>query len=176
MGRSTTQRGWSLNDLAQGVPRPQTNSSAAITASGASPKPRPSPLPSEPLLPQPPRRKYGSPRSPAEDPGRPPDQHVVGQQIAKRRLALGVSNHFKRVVDTWDQGAPYPVDRRPRFAEWGTPDLRSHAMPRRRCEVDGTDAEPLPPRNDLLGWPGIDERRLAAGRPDEVASPWTDLD
>jgi len=27
------------------------------------------------------------------------DQHVIGQDVAKRRLALGVSNHFKRLVD-----------------------------------------------------------------------------
>ena len=27
------------------------------------------------------------------------DQFVIGQDIAKRRLALGVSNHFKRLVD-----------------------------------------------------------------------------
>src|SRR5271157_5978296 len=37
------------------------------------------------------------------------DQHVIGQAIAKRRLALGVSNHFKRIVDTWDCGAPDPI-------------------------------------------------------------------
>ena len=37
------------------------------------------------------------------------DQFVIGQDIAKRRLALGVSNHFKRLVDTWDRGAPDPI-------------------------------------------------------------------
>ena len=37
------------------------------------------------------------------------DQYVIGQDIAKRRLALGVSNHFKRLVDTWDCGAPDPI-------------------------------------------------------------------
>src|SRR5208283_3692863 len=37
------------------------------------------------------------------------DQYVIGQDIAKRRLALGVSNHFKRVVDTWDRDAPDPI-------------------------------------------------------------------
>ena len=37
------------------------------------------------------------------------DQFVIGQDIAKRRLALGVSNHFKRLVDTWDCGAPDPI-------------------------------------------------------------------
>jgi ATP-dependent protease Clp ATPase subunit len=37
------------------------------------------------------------------------DQHVIGQDIAKRRLALGVSNHFKRLVDAWDRGAPDPI-------------------------------------------------------------------
>jgi ATP-dependent Clp protease ATP-binding subunit ClpX len=31
------------------------------------------------------------------------DQHVIGQDVAKRRLALAVSNHFKRLVDTWDR-------------------------------------------------------------------------
>jgi ATP-dependent protease Clp ATPase subunit len=36
------------------------------------------------------------------------DQNVVGQTVAKRRLALGVSNHFKRVVDTWARDAPTP--------------------------------------------------------------------
>ena len=34
---------------------------------------------------------------------------MIGQDIAKRRLALGVSNHFKRVVDTWDRDAPDPI-------------------------------------------------------------------
>ena len=37
------------------------------------------------------------------------DQFVIGQDIAKRRLALGVSNHFKRLVDAWDQDAPDPI-------------------------------------------------------------------
>src|SRR5271165_491902 len=37
------------------------------------------------------------------------DQYVIGQNIAKRRLALGVSNHFKRLVDAWDCGAPDPI-------------------------------------------------------------------
>ena len=37
------------------------------------------------------------------------DQFVIGQDIAKRRLALGVSNHYKRLVDTWDRDAPDPI-------------------------------------------------------------------
>ena len=37
------------------------------------------------------------------------DQYVIGQEIAKRRLALGVSNHFKRLVDCWDRDAPDPI-------------------------------------------------------------------
>ncbi len=37
------------------------------------------------------------------------DQFVIGQDIAKRRLALGVSNHFKRLVDCWDHDAPDPI-------------------------------------------------------------------
>src|SRR5271166_3420010 len=37
------------------------------------------------------------------------DQHVIGQDIAKRRLALGVSNHFKRLIDTWDRNDPDPI-------------------------------------------------------------------
>ena len=37
------------------------------------------------------------------------DQFVIGQNVAKRRLALGVSNHFKRIVDTWDRDAPDPI-------------------------------------------------------------------
>ena len=37
------------------------------------------------------------------------DQYVIGQAIAKRRLALGVSNHYKRLVDAWDCGAPDPI-------------------------------------------------------------------
>src|SRR5208282_447259 len=37
------------------------------------------------------------------------DQFVIGQHIAKRRLALGVSNHFKRLVDAWNSGAPDPI-------------------------------------------------------------------
>jgi ATP-dependent Clp protease ATP-binding subunit ClpX len=34
---------------------------------------------------------------------------VIGQAIAKRRLALGVSNHYKRLVDCWDRDAPDPI-------------------------------------------------------------------
>ena len=34
---------------------------------------------------------------------------MIGQDIAKRRLALGVSNHFKRLVDAWDKDAPDPI-------------------------------------------------------------------
>jgi ATP-dependent Clp protease ATP-binding subunit ClpX len=34
---------------------------------------------------------------------------VIGQDIAKRRLALGVSNHFKRLVDAWDKDTPDPI-------------------------------------------------------------------
>jgi len=37
------------------------------------------------------------------------DQYVVGQDIAKRRIALGVSCHFKRLVDAWDRDAPDPI-------------------------------------------------------------------
>jgi len=37
------------------------------------------------------------------------DQFVIGQAIAKRRLSLGVSNHFKRLVDAWDRTAPDPI-------------------------------------------------------------------
>jgi len=37
------------------------------------------------------------------------DQYVIGQSIAKRRLALGVSNHIKRLVDACDRGAPDPI-------------------------------------------------------------------
>src|SRR5271165_2010882 len=37
------------------------------------------------------------------------DQFVIGQDIAKRCLALGVSNHFKRLVDACDCGAPDPI-------------------------------------------------------------------
>ena len=37
------------------------------------------------------------------------DQFVIGQDIAKRRLALGVTNHFKRLVDAWDRDAPDPI-------------------------------------------------------------------
>ncbi len=37
------------------------------------------------------------------------DQFVIGQAVAKRRLALGVSNHYKRVVDAWDKDAPDPI-------------------------------------------------------------------
>jgi len=37
------------------------------------------------------------------------DQFVIGQDIAKRRLALGVSNHFKRLVDAWDKDALDPI-------------------------------------------------------------------
>jgi ATP-dependent protease Clp ATPase subunit len=38
------------------------------------------------------------------------DQFVIGQEVAKRRIALGVSNHFKRVVDTWVADDPIVTD------------------------------------------------------------------
>ena len=34
---------------------------------------------------------------------------MIGQDIAKRRLAIGVSNHFKRLVDCWDRDSPDPI-------------------------------------------------------------------
>jgi len=37
------------------------------------------------------------------------NQSVIGQDIAKRRIALGISNHYKRLVDIWDRGAPDPI-------------------------------------------------------------------
>jgi ATP-dependent Clp protease ATP-binding subunit ClpX len=37
------------------------------------------------------------------------DQHVIGQDVAKRRLALAVSNHFTRLVDSWDRDDPDPI-------------------------------------------------------------------
>ena len=37
------------------------------------------------------------------------DQFVIGQDVAKRKLALGVSNHFKRLVDNWDRNDPDPI-------------------------------------------------------------------
>jgi energy-coupling factor transporter ATP-binding protein EcfA2 len=37
------------------------------------------------------------------------DQYVIGQAVAKKRLALGVSNHFKRLVDACDRDAPDPI-------------------------------------------------------------------
>ena len=40
---------------------------------------------------------------------RPPGPIRVGQNIAKRRLALGVSSHIKRLVDTWDRDDPDPI-------------------------------------------------------------------
>jgi ATP-dependent protease Clp ATPase subunit len=37
------------------------------------------------------------------------NEHVIGQDIAKRRLALGVTNHYKRLNDDWDKDAPDPI-------------------------------------------------------------------
>ncbi len=37
------------------------------------------------------------------------EEHPIWQDIAKRRLALGVSIHFKRLVDTLDRGASDPI-------------------------------------------------------------------
>ena len=34
---------------------------------------------------------------------------MIGQSIAKRRLALGISSHFKRLVDNWDRDASDPI-------------------------------------------------------------------
>ena len=43
---------------------------------------------------------------------------VIGQDIAKRRLALGVSNHFKRFVDAWDETPPIPSSPTPTSGMW----------------------------------------------------------
>jgi ATP-dependent protease Clp ATPase subunit len=40
-------------------------------------------------------------------------QFVIRQEVAKRRIALGVSNHFKRVVDTWVADDPLVTDPTP---------------------------------------------------------------
>ena len=75
-----------------------------------SPRSLPSPFQSQPRLLSDHPRKHSSPRS-----RRPKtlvahlDQYVIGQAVAKRRLALGVSNHFKRLVDAWDRDAPDPI-------------------------------------------------------------------
>jgi ATP-dependent Clp protease ATP-binding subunit ClpX len=37
------------------------------------------------------------------------DHFVIGQNVAKRKLALGVSNHFKRLVDDLDRNDPDPI-------------------------------------------------------------------
>ena len=37
------------------------------------------------------------------------DQFVIAQDIAKRRLAIAVSNHFTRLVDTWARDDPDPI-------------------------------------------------------------------
>lgn len=38
------------------------------------------------------------------------DQHVIGQDVGKRRLALGVSNHLKRLVDSLESDDPIVTD------------------------------------------------------------------
>jgi len=38
------------------------------------------------------------------------DQHVIGQGIAKQRIAVGVSNHFKRIVDSIEPDDPIVTD------------------------------------------------------------------
>jgi ATP-dependent Clp protease ATP-binding subunit ClpX len=38
------------------------------------------------------------------------DQFVIRQEVSKRRLALSVSNHFKRAVDTWVADHPSVTD------------------------------------------------------------------
>ncbi len=38
------------------------------------------------------------------------NQFVIGHEVAKRRIALGVSNHFKRVVDAWVADDPIVTD------------------------------------------------------------------
>jgi ATP-dependent Clp protease ATP-binding subunit ClpX len=47
------------------------------------------------------------------------DQFVIGQEVAKRRIAVGVSNHFKRVVDSLEPDDPIVTD----------PDLQKCANP-----------------------------------------------
>ena len=75
-----------------------------------SPRSLPSPFQSQPRLLSDPQRKPSSPRSHRPRPWSPTSTSIViGQDIAKRRLALGVSNHFKRLVDSWDRDAPDPI-------------------------------------------------------------------
>jgi hypothetical protein len=130
---STTQRGWSLNASNRGVPMPEhqpacydfcfnhdlllfeggfdppariCGSCAAQAVAQTSPQPVPEPAqppegPSKESL----LASIPSPRTIVAH----LDQFVIGQNIAKRRLALGVANHYKRLVDSWDRGTPDPI-------------------------------------------------------------------
>jgi ATP-dependent protease Clp ATPase subunit len=71
--------------------------------------PQPSPEPATPSVPPPKEERLAlipSPKSLVAH----LDQFVIGQEVAKRRLALGVSNHFKRVVDIWVADDPIVSD------------------------------------------------------------------
>ncbi len=80
---------------------------------------RPSGLPHHPLL-----QPVPEPTAPPERPSKESlfvsipspktlvahlDQYVIGQAIPQRRLALGVSNHYKRLVDAWEHHDPDPI-------------------------------------------------------------------
>ena len=83
----------------------------SASAPFAQPKPslRPSPSPNPHRLPAPSKEarlaSIPTPKSLVAH----LDQYVIGQDVAKRRLALAVSNHFKRLVDTWDREDPDPI-------------------------------------------------------------------
>ena len=82
--------------------------SAASVPPWRSPRPHPSQSPIPPRLPNDPRKKPASIPTPKTLVAHL-DQFVIGQTVAKRRLALGVSNHFKRLVNACDRDAPDPI-------------------------------------------------------------------
>jgi ATP-dependent Clp protease ATP-binding subunit ClpX len=84
------------------------------------PVPEPAPVPERPSK-ESPLASIPSPKSLVAH----LDQYVIGQSIAKRRLALGVSNHYKRLVDTWDRTALDPI-----FTD---PDLRDVVV--EKCNI-----------------------------------------
>ncbi len=72
--------------------------------------PQPEPVPEPATPPVPPSKEERLALVPSSKSVSYLGQFVIGQNIAKRRLALGVSNHFKRVIDTWVADDPIVTD------------------------------------------------------------------
>jgi ATP-dependent protease Clp ATPase subunit len=82
---------------------------AAQALAQTTPQPQPAPEPATPPAPLSKEERIALLPAPKNIVGHL-NQFVIGQDLAKRRIAVGVSNHFKRVVDTWLADDPIVTD------------------------------------------------------------------